>query len=227
MTKQAPPAAPLRRAPAAKRRRARELALQALFALDYGKNPSGIVLFQLRERALIAEIEARFAGNQLADLSALVTALLTLSPRHTLGLEYAAALAKTGPTPLPHDAEDSYEYEALRGTDEELGFADSLVRGVVEHRDSIDATLARASTNWKLSRMTAVDRNLLRLGTFELAHLPTVPARVVLNEAIEISKRYGTADSSAFINGILDRVAALVRPSGAEAPPAKDATDPS
>ncbi len=88
-----------------------------------------------------------------------------------------------------------------------MEFARTLVRGVVEHRGRIDALIADASTNWKLPRMSYVDRNILRLATFEILELDEVPPMVSVNEAIELGKRYGTTDSGGFINGILDRVA--------------------
>ncbi len=87
-------------------------------------------------------------------------------------------------------------------------FAESLVRGVLEHRDALDAAIERYSHRWRVDRMSRIDRNILRLAAFELTVGPALPARVVLNEAIELAKRYGSEDSSAFINGILDRVAA-------------------
>lgn len=86
-------------------------------------------------------------------------------------------------------------------------FTAGLVRGVCEHADAIDAIIQKASTNWKLERMALVDRNILRLATYELRFMNDIPHKVTLNEAIEIAKRYGSEDSSAFINGILDKVA--------------------
>jgi N utilization substance protein B len=84
-------------------------------------------------------------------------------------------------------------------------FAEQLVRGVREHQAELDAQIQAASRNWRLERMARVDRNLLRLALYELKYAEDVPAKVAINEAIEIAKRYGTAESSAFVNGILDR----------------------
>jgi N utilization substance protein B len=84
-------------------------------------------------------------------------------------------------------------------------FAESLVRGVREHLGEIDAQIQAASRNWRLERMARVDRNLLRLALYELKYADDVPAKVAINEAIEIAKRFGTSESSAFVNGILDR----------------------
>jgi N utilization substance protein B len=89
--------------------------------------------------------------------------------------------------------------------DEARGFAEKIVKGVRERLAEIDALLAKASKNWRLERMARVDRNLLRLALWELKWSGDVPAKVAINEAIEIAKRYGTAESPAFVNGILDR----------------------
>ncbi|MCC6623097.1 MAG: transcription antitermination factor NusB [Deltaproteobacteria bacterium] len=113
--------------------------------------------------------------------------------------------------PVPPNAAERAELEAIRGGAEELDFADTIVRGVTEHKDAIDKLIGDSSTNWKVGRMAVVDRNILRMGTFELAHLPDIPPRVTLNEAIEIGKRYGTQDTGAFVNGILDKIATAVR----------------
>lgn len=86
-------------------------------------------------------------------------------------------------------------------------FTEDLVRGVVDHLEEVDLTVNDMSTNWALERMARVDLALLRMATFELLHRPDVPASVVINEAIEIGKRYGTKDTPSFINGILDRIA--------------------
>jgi N utilization substance protein B len=86
-------------------------------------------------------------------------------------------------------------------------FADQLVRGTYERKKEIDNSIQQVSTHWKISRMACVDRNILRMATFELFNINEVPKRVTLNEAIEIAKRFGAEDSWAFINGILDKLA--------------------
>lgn len=90
-------------------------------------------------------------------------------------------------------------------------FADGLVRGVAENLQRIDAVIGEFSTNWALDRMARVDLALLRLGTFELLFHEDVPASVVINEAIEIGKRFGTKETPAFVNGILDKVSRVHR----------------
>lgn len=84
-------------------------------------------------------------------------------------------------------------------------FSKSLLVGVLEHREAIDAMLARHSANWAISRMAVIDRNILRLGCYEIVYDKT-PGRVVINEAIELAKRYGDRKSRGFVNGILDRI---------------------
>lgn len=82
-----------------------------------------------------------------------------------------------------------------------------LVDGTVAHRAEIDRRISEAAEHWRLERMAVVDRNLLRMATFEMAHrADDVPRKVAINEAIELAKRYSTADSGAFVNGVLDRV---------------------
>jgi N utilization substance protein B len=88
-------------------------------------------------------------------------------------------------------------------------FAAKLVRGIIEHRVELDALLSEHATNWRLSRMAAVDRNTLRIGAYELSHTDT-PARIVLDEAIELVRRFGSDPSPAFVNGILDAVSFAV-----------------
>jgi len=85
-------------------------------------------------------------------------------------------------------------------------FADSLVKGVVEKMDELDAVISGSATNWQLKRMAAVDRNILRMAAYELLFVKDIPPKVSINEAIEIAKKYGDADSGKFVNGILDKI---------------------
>ena len=84
-------------------------------------------------------------------------------------------------------------------------FAEDLLAGVRRHRDKVDQQLEEIARSWKLSRMAATDRNVLRLGAYEILFTQT-PNRVAVNEAIELAKRYGTNNSSQFVNGVLDRL---------------------
>jgi N utilization substance protein B len=90
---------------------------------------------------------------------------------------------------------------------ESRAYADECVRGVAASRDEVDAYIVKASENWRLERMTRVDRNVLRLGTWELSKQLAVPRAVILDEAVELAKAFGNDASSAFVNGVLDRVA--------------------
>ncbi len=85
-------------------------------------------------------------------------------------------------------------------------FAQRLIDGTLEERDAIDVVIQDVAQNWNISRMAVVDRNVLRLATYELLNCDDIPPKVAINEAIEIGKRYSTQNSGAFINGILDRI---------------------
>jgi transcription antitermination protein NusB len=85
-------------------------------------------------------------------------------------------------------------------------FAETLVLGVLKHVGDIDPLIEKCSENWRLDRMTVIDRNLLRIATFELLYCTEIPPKVTLNEAIDLGKRFGSDESGGFINGILDRI---------------------
>src|SRR5690242_21333169 len=91
-------------------------------------------------------------------------------------------------------------------------FCLGLYDGVAAHQADIDRRLSEAAENWRLARMPVVDRNVLRLGAYELLHTPDTPPNVALDEAIELARRYGSADSSAFVNGVLDRLRQTLPP---------------
>jgi N utilization substance protein B len=99
--------------------------------------------------------------------------------------------------------------EAKAADGSEVAFCEEVVAGVDAKREEIDGLIEQASENWRLSRMPVVDRNILRLATYELIGCPEVPASVSINEALELAKRFGDKSSRAFINGILDKIAAL------------------
>lgn len=143
------------------RRRARELALQTLFATEFG---------------------ARTPGECVSDMKSRAS------------------------EPASDDAELA---QLVRADEDSQRFAEQLVNGVLENLTDIDGLIGSASTNWKVKRMARVDRNILRMACFELRYLKDIPPKVTLNEAVEIAKRYGSTESGAFINGILDRIASL------------------
>jgi len=89
-------------------------------------------------------------------------------------------------------------------------FARDLVSAAVARAAEVDELIASASKNWRIDRMSRVDRNILRLGACELLAFKDVPVKVVINEAVELAKRFGTSESSAFVNGVLDRIATAV-----------------
>ncbi len=108
-------------------------------------------------------------------------------------------------------------WESNPPTDDARRYADELVHGIENHRIEIDGQIAENSMNWKLSRMAAVDKNILRIAVYELKYRSDVPSKVAINEAVEIAKRFGNADSGAFVNGILDNIARVVRAGEVEA----------
>lgn len=85
------------------------------------------------------------------------------------------------------------------------------VRGVWERRKEIDALIGEAAEHWRVGRMALVDRNILRLGAYEVSPGSDIPFAVAINEAVELGKRFGAEDSGAFINGILDRISGIAR----------------
>jgi transcription antitermination protein NusB len=91
-------------------------------------------------------------------------------------------------------------------------FTVAVVTGIGEHFDEIDGLISRYSKDWRLERMPAVDRALLRMGVYELAHRPDVPTGVVISEAVELASRYSTDESGRFVNGMLSRIAGEIRP---------------
>ncbi|BFU96153.1 MAG: N utilization substance protein B homolog [Nitrospira sp.] len=99
-------------------------------------------------------------------------------------------------------------WNQCEATEDVRTFAEELVRGVLKHQAELDALLGRYATNWKVSRMQVVDRNILRLGVYELLWRDDVPAKVTMNEAIELAKDFGDDEAAKFVNGVLDKVLA-------------------
>ncbi len=107
--------------------------------------------------------------------------------------------------PLGDLAAEEALLERRLGSEDLVDFARELVAGVRRHCQQIDLLIRQAAANWSLERMAATERNVLRLGAFEILHCDT-PDRVAINEAVELAKRYGSAQSAQFVNGILDRL---------------------
>ena len=85
-------------------------------------------------------------------------------------------------------------------------FAKQLVQGVWANREDLDRLIAKSSKNWRVERMSRVDRNILRIGVFEVVYMKGTPPKVSIDEAVELGKRFGTEESGAFINGVLDHI---------------------
>ena len=100
---------------------------------------------------------------------------------------------------------DSF-FERLSVAEEIQSFAQALIKKLLLHEKEVDELLKKFSTNWPQDRMAVIDRNILRLGISELLFDSTTPPKVVINEAIEIAKKFGTNESPDFINGILDKI---------------------
>jgi N utilization substance protein B len=115
--------------------------------------------------------------------------------------------------------EQETKFLARRLRDPELeAFAAQLYQGTLDRRKEIDERLAQVAENWSVERMAAVDRNILRLGAYELLFASDTPPKVAMDEAIELAKRFGSADSPAFVNGILDKLASLRKPAPSTEP---------
>jgi N utilization substance protein B len=145
------------------RRRAREIALSVLHAMDVSP--------ELPVEVALARTFEHFFGSAAGERA-------------------------------PLDEDDGGE---LVNVKPDRALVEELVRGVGSRREELDATLTRLSRNWRIERMAVVERNIMRLALWELLHAPSVPINVVINEAVELAKRFGTAEGAAFVNGILDR----------------------
>lgn len=125
------------------------------------------------------------------------------SARHAaLQLLYALELANE-----PADAVIRAFWRETPGDPEGRAYADQLVNGVRAKQSVVDQRISLASENWRLERMTPVDRNLLRIASYELEFVEDVPRAVAIDEAVEIAKRFGSEESSKFINGVLEKIA--------------------
>ena len=100
------------------------------------------------------------------------------------------------------------------GDTEILDFSGMLVAGTMQNREELDRRIRQVAKNWDIERMAVIDRNILRMGAYEIIYRDDIPPKVSLNEAIELAKKFSTADSGAFVNGILDKVKDQVYGSG-------------
>ena len=122
------------------------------------------------------------------------------SQRQAAALEAAAAAPQGSPAAGAPSATPTADDAAVRL------FSEPLIKGVLQHKDSVDAEIQKYAHNWDIRRMAAVDRNILRLAVYEMRHRQDIPPVVSINEAVEIAKRFSTQDSGKFVNGILDKV---------------------
>jgi len=114
-----------------------------------------------------------------------------------------------GKQPVDEVVDAALAQSALEGKNRE--FAEELVRGALEHQDEIDGRLTELATDWGLDRQAAVDRNILRLSAYEILYRPDSPVAAVVNEAVELAKKYSTAESGRFVNGVLGALARVPR----------------
>jgi N utilization substance protein B len=158
-----------------KRRTAREMAVQMLYQNDLG----GSHLPQIFNTFDVAEYVARETPEE-------------------------GEAAKAG-RPGPGALEDRAEYDKRRKRVEDaFVYAQALVRGTLDHRQQIDEMIRGQADNWRLERMPAVDRNILRLAVYEMLFEMDIPKLVVVDEAIELAKKFGSEQSGRFVNGLLD-----------------------
>ncbi|HXU45154.1 MAG TPA: transcription antitermination factor NusB [Thermoanaerobaculia bacterium] len=162
-----------------KRRTAREMAVQMLYQRDLG----GSALPQIFASFDPLESLAADGGDEDAPAA----------PK-------PAAVRRNGSEPLP--AADSEK--GRRQLDQAFTYARTLVEGALSHLDEIDELIRSQADNWRLERMPAVDRNILRLAVFEMLYEKDIPKLVVVDEAIELAKKFGSEQSSRFVNGLLD-----------------------
>lgn len=160
-----------------KRRTAREIAVQMLYQRDLG----GSTLPQI------------FAGFDLAEYLSSERS----DSEETNDENGSSAGAKT-PAPRPVSPKRRRQAEAA------FSYAQTIVQGVSDHLDELDDLIRSRADNWRLERMPPVDRNILRLAVFEMLYEKDIPKLVVVDEAIELAKKYGSEQSSRFVNGLLD-----------------------
>lgn len=167
---------------AGKRHTAREMAIQMLYQHDLGGSSLPQVFRHFDVAAYLLAEDEELGGDGPPP------------GRQAAGEQAGKPAASRGEEPE----------KARKRVDDAFEHARSLVEGAATHRDEIDELIRSQADNWRLERMPAVDRNILRLAVYELLHQPDVPKLVVLDEAIELAKKYGSEQSSRFINGLLD-----------------------
>lgn len=126
----------------------------------------------------------------------------TFSRENALKILYAIDITKE-----PADEAAAKFWESnTEVSDTVKDFAEVIVHGVEENKEKINEMISECADNWKIERMAAIDRNIMRIATYELLFTEEVPPKVAINEAIEMAKKFGDKDSSKFVNGILDKI---------------------
>ncbi len=126
----------------------------------------------------------------------------TIARESALKILYAIDITKED----PDECINNYWLSQDKINVEVKNFADDIVSGVCNNMARIDSVVSKSATNWELDRMAVIDRNILRIGTYELLYMEDIPPKVAINEAIDIAKRYGDKDSGKFVNGVLDKI---------------------
>ncbi len=129
----------------------------------------------------------------------------TLAREHALRILYQCDIAQR---PLETIIADYWKYDEFKVIKDHsvIAYALVLAQGVHRHLKTIDDTIAAYATNWQLKRMAVIDRNVMRLGLFELKYSLEIPPKVAINEAVDLAKKYGDLESGKFVNGILDKI---------------------
>lgn len=126
----------------------------------------------------------------------------TLAREHALKILYQVEITHRD---LDLILADYWKMEEV--SDEEvMTYARMVALGVIKEMASLDEKISKYATNWQLKRMAVIDRNVMRIGLFELQHTTDIPPKVAINEAVELAKKYGDLESSKFVNGILDKI---------------------
>ena len=126
----------------------------------------------------------------------------TLAREHALKILYQFDITKR---PMEAVVESYWQAEETKDR-EIITYANLLAQGVVGHIKEIDQKISDYATNWQIKRMAIIDRNVMRIGLYELQHAADIPPKVAINEAVELAKKYGDLESSKFVNGILDKI---------------------
>lgn len=129
----------------------------------------------------------------------------TLAREHALKILYQFDITQR---PLEAVLTDYWKADDTKDVDDDeiIQYAGQLAQGVAKHIKDIDGKISSYATNWQLKRMAIIDRNVMRIGLFELQYTSEIPPKVAINEAVELAKKYGDLESSKFVNGILDKI---------------------